>query len=297
MNAGTVPEDVKAYLSAVRARLDDLPVDERDDLLADVEPSILDSAEESDAPVELRLGPPESFADELRAAAGLPPRAQPGAAAGPTLRDRYAAWAARPAPRWARELAPLWWVLRGLVAVGLFDLFYDRSALADDDYAVALAVAAALAVIVSVALGLRRPRRNALLAGVNLVLAFAAPVVLVSAVADVRAGLFDGEVMLVMPTEPMAGFAHDGRSIQNVYAFDRQGRLLQDVRLYDQEGRPLNVEGAQDPNRRAVRTRSGELVFNAFPIRYFEPHTRRVAEPAAGAPDRPAPLVTAPLGR
>ena len=74
MSSGTLSHDVKAYLDAVRTRLDDLPAEERDDLLADVEPSLLDSAGESDVPVERRLGPPDSFADELRAAAGLPPR-------------------------------------------------------------------------------------------------------------------------------------------------------------------------------------------------------------------------------
>jgi uncharacterized membrane protein len=63
MTTGTVSEDVKAYIAAVRARLDDLPPEEREDLLADVEPSILASAEESDAPVALRLGPPHAFAD------------------------------------------------------------------------------------------------------------------------------------------------------------------------------------------------------------------------------------------
>ena len=56
MTTSTVPDDVRAYLSAVRIRLDDLPTEEREDLLADVEPSILESAEESDVPVELVLG-------------------------------------------------------------------------------------------------------------------------------------------------------------------------------------------------------------------------------------------------
>lgn len=292
MNTGTLPEDVRAYLSAVRARLDDLPADERDDLLADVEPSILDSAEESDVPVALRLGPPESFADELRAAAGLPPRAAVGRR---SWRERVAAWWDRPGPRWLRELAPLWWVLRGLVAVGLFDLLYGRSVVADDRYAIALVAAAVVAVLASVALGLRRPRRNAVATAVNLALAFATPLVLANAVADARAGLFDGEATLVVPAAPAPGFLHDGGVVQNVYAFDRRGRLLQDVRLYAQDGRPLNVEGGEDPDRRPVRTRSGELVLNAFPIRYFEPNSRRVADPAAGAPPSPGPLATEPL--
>jgi hypothetical protein len=74
----------------------------------------------------------------------------------------------------------------------------------------------------------------------------------------------------------------DGAPVQNVYPYDRRGRLLHDVRLYDQDGRPLNIgRGQGDPNRRLVVTRRGTTVLNAFPIRYFEPGTRRVAHPDA----------------
>ena len=179
MTTGTVPQDVKAYLDAVRARLDDIPAEERDDLLADVEPSILDSTEESDAPVEVRLGPPDSFADELRAAAGLPPRAEPtDDAPRRGLRERVAAadayFTTSPATRWMRELAPLWWVLRGVVAVGLVEILFSRSIFSGpDSYAILVALAMALTASVSVAIGLRRPRRTAALVVVNVVLALA----------------------------------------------------------------------------------------------------------------------------
>jgi hypothetical protein len=307
MTSGTVPQDVKAYLSAVRARLDDLPAAERDDLLADVEASIRDSASESDAPVELRLGPPESFADELRGAAGLPPRAETAAdALRPGLREQLAAadafFATSPTTSWLRDLAPLWWVLRGIVAVGLFEILYGKSVLGGDGphtYALLVALAVGLAVTVSVAVGLRRPRRNTALVLVNLVLALAAAPVMWNAVSDGRAAVFDDRVVTEARTESApSGLVSDGDPVENVYAFDREGRLLHDVRLFDQNGRPL-VIGAdgQDPNRRAVRTRAGKLAFNAFPIRYFEPGTKRVADPAAGVPAHPSPLTTKPLGR
>jgi hypothetical protein len=68
------------------------------------------------------------------------------------------------------------------------------------------------------------------------------------------------------------------------------------VRLYDGRGRPLEVTiGAGDPGRRPVFERSGGWAFNAFPIRYFEPGTRRVARPNAGPEISPAPLTTRPL--
>jgi hypothetical protein len=86
--------------------------------------------------------------------------------------------------------------------------------------------------------------------------------------------------------------------VVNVYACDRKGRLLQDVRLFAQGGRALDIGADRiDPNRRTVATRAGKLAFNAFPIRYFEPGTRRVAHPDAGAPASPGPLATEPLGR
>jgi hypothetical protein len=304
MTTGTVPEDVKAYLNAVRARLDDLPAEERDDLLADVEPSILDSAEESDAPVELRLGPPHSFADELRAAAGLPPRAETaGNARRPGLRKRLAAADAfvtrSPATRWLRDLAPLWWVLRGVVAVGLLEILYDESVFAEPHgYALVVALAVVLAVTVSVAVGLRRPRRNAALILLNLVLALAAAPVMWDIIGAGRAAAFDDGVVTEAPTGPApSGLVYDGQPVQNIYAFDRDGRLLQDVRLFMQDGRPLEIGAdSEDPDRRTVQTRAGDLAFNAFPIRYFEPGTRRVADPAAGAPARPGPLTTRPPG-
>src|SRR5205085_7569518 len=72
-----VPSEVTEYLAAVRAALDDLPATERDDLLAEVEPSLLYAASETGGNVAARLGPAEDFAAELRAAAGLqlPPSA------------------------------------------------------------------------------------------------------------------------------------------------------------------------------------------------------------------------------
>ena len=301
MTTGTVPEDVKAYLSAVRARLDDLPAEERDDLLADVEPSMLDSAEESDAPVELRLGPPDCFADELRAAAGLPPRAEtPDAAPRRGLRERLATADAflttSPTTRWLRDLAPLWWVLRGLVAVGLLEILVGETVLdRAQPLSYALLVALALAVTVSVAVGLRRPRRNAALIVVNLVLVLAAAPVIWNAISAGRDAVVNDAVVTEAPPEP--GLLYDGAPVQNIYAFDRQGRLLQDVRLFMHDGRPLEIgAGGEDPNRRMVQTRAGDFAFNAFPIRYFEPGTKRVADPAAGAPDRPGPLITKPLG-
>ena len=50
-----VPPEVSEYLAAVRAALDDLPATERDDLLAEVEPSLLDAASETGGSAPVRV--------------------------------------------------------------------------------------------------------------------------------------------------------------------------------------------------------------------------------------------------
>jgi hypothetical protein len=115
----TTTPDVERYLAAVRDELRDLPDAEREDLLRDVEPSLAEAADESDAPLETRLGPPSEFAAELRASAGLPPVPVGAPVRPPTVRERLAVLAgsrhARVAWSVTRELAPLWWLIRGYV--------------------------------------------------------------------------------------------------------------------------------------------------------------------------------------
>ena len=44
-----------------------------------------------------------------------------------------------------------------------------------------------------------------------------------------------------------------------------------------------------------LRTATGEAVLNSFPVRYFEPGTRRVANPVAGPQVTPPDVVTPSL--
>ena len=69
--ATALPPEVEAYLAAVREELQDLAPAERDDLLTEVEDSLLESAAESGGSLTARLGHPADFAAELRSAAGL----------------------------------------------------------------------------------------------------------------------------------------------------------------------------------------------------------------------------------
>ena len=106
-----VPPEVSEYLAAVRAALDDLPATERDDLLAEVEPSLLDAAFETGGNVSARLGPAEEFAAELRTAAGLqvPPRRTHDE---PRLLRAARRLVRDPRVQELRRLAPIWWLVR-----------------------------------------------------------------------------------------------------------------------------------------------------------------------------------------
>ena len=73
----------RRYLEQVRAALADLPEAERDALLADVESHVAEVSEETGDELVARLGSPDGFAAELRAAAGLPPRTPQPAATPP----------------------------------------------------------------------------------------------------------------------------------------------------------------------------------------------------------------------
>jgi hypothetical protein len=277
--------DVVAYLASVREHLADLPSPDRDDLLAEVAASVHDAAVEGS--IEERLGSPDRFAEELRLAAGLAPTParrrrldlrRLGSSAGAHLRA-------------LRDLEPIWWAIRGYVAVTALGFatgwsylhpaiprFVNSPSDARDGALVSI-----LAVIVSVALGLWLRRRASPLRRLSLLFDGLA-LALVIPVALHVARTHPVYQTYVYSAPPAAGLLYDGRSIENIYPYTRDGRLLHDVLLYDQTGRPLAVNpGDTDPNRRVLHTAAKYVpIFNSFPIRYFESGTHRVAHPNAG---------------
>jgi hypothetical protein len=116
----TLTGAVAIYLAQVRAELSDLPPGELEDVLDDVSGHLTEVAGEFDseptiADLQERLGTPRQYADELRTAAGYPPRAQPVA-------DRDAG---RKSLRWgliAATAGPFF------VAVGIFAWEYGTTA-------------------------------------------------------------------------------------------------------------------------------------------------------------------------
>ncbi|HEV3478262.1 MAG TPA: hypothetical protein VG144_02305, partial [Gaiellaceae bacterium] len=311
----SMPPEVATYLAAVRESLADLPPLERDDLLAEVEASLADAAAETGSSLTSRLGPPDRFAAELLAAAGLQ-RTPIAAGERSRLADRARALAARLAahPRaaaWrsvARELAPIWWVARGYLVVGALAWALDNDAGRSTRYPIIpsfgsaeagvalIAAAVALSVFVGLRMRGRRPRFPRLAVLVNVALALAAvPVALEVTRAQDDLVSAASVPPAVVEADVPDGLLYDGVRVTNVYPFSRDGRLLHDVLLYDSQGRPLELRAPRrlDPDRRVPVARGNRPVFNAFPIRYYEPGTRRVARPNA-APRVELPSILTP---
>jgi len=290
--------DVAAYVDAVRSRLADLPAEERDDLVADVEASLLESGETPKLP-------PQEFAAELREAAGLDPAAPASVEGSPldSLRawvssERVASWRAT-----AGELAPIWWLARAYVAVVLLAVASNQGwpIGADQQYnevslemsVFALLIAAGF----SIWLGLRGRREarshRRLAVAANAVLALALLPVAAFSLAQLDYGHLGSSAVYV---EPVPGLVLDGAPIRNMYPYTRDGTPLFDVLLYDETGRPLDVlTGPDDMSRRILDTVNGTQLFNSFPIRYFEAGTTTVARPELAPPITVPKLVTPPL--
>ena len=299
--AAHVPSDVETYLARVRAALADVPADERDDLLAEVEASLHETASESGGSVAAQLGPPEDFAAELRSAAGLHPSAAPPAAG---LRETIERLANSPrvagSLRSLRELAPIWWAVRGYVAVAALALAAGASwsvahgAVPRIGNAKLGAIAILVAVAASIALGLwSRRTAQARLALSVLNVALLAAVVPVAVHLSHRTQPAVA-TQIVVQTEIVPGLAYNGTPLDNVYPYSRDGRLLHDVLLYTGAGTPLNLRAkSYDPLRRILFTKAGGRIYNAFPVRYYQPGTTTVLCPNAG-PNVKVPRITTP---
>lgn len=298
MNGTTLDRpDVAAYLEAVRSRLADLPAEERDDLVADVEASLLESGE----PPTLS---PQDFATELREAAGLAPET-PITAETPVL-DSLRSWLASDRAAsllaTARELAPIWWLVRAYVAVAALAIVggwgwpigTDTANPINMDATVVLFV---VATAISVWLGLRRRSAGGRLSlAVNIALALAALPVAVLSLDQLSNG--GGYVETFVSVEPVAGLAYNGAPVHNLYPYTRDGKLLFDVLLFDENGQPVDVvPGPEDTTRRILGTADGSPVLNSFPIRYYEPGTTTVARPDLSPPVIVPEIVTPELGR
>src|ERR1700674_3494281 len=297
-------DDVATYASSVRAALSDLPPDQAEVLLEDLEDHLREVASEAGGPLTERLGPAEQYAQELRAAYGAT-RAG-GKRQDPGLRDLRLAVRAVKASAWFMqvraflpELRPAWWVLRAYIVVLLlteaFSRNYNLRPIPNPFSSRGLLemVAAAIAIVVSIRLGRRNgalAKRGRLLAiGGNVMIALIAIPVLA------RIGIF--------PSIAVMEFGVRGQSQQlilpsgvvtNIYAYSRDGKPLTDVLLYDQEGRPLTTS----PNVGDVTTEypvgaDGQPITNAYPLRQQHLNGDPVSAPRVALPPWPTASPTA----
>lgn len=252
----SISEQASAFAAQVRASLNYIAPEELDDLLdglgAEIEERLADGGE---------LGDPAQYAEELRQAAGLQPRPE-GSEAVPEprrspretladIRTRATGWLGdTPARRGLRDflvtLRPVWWILRGIVlaAFVLFLLGYPLFG----SFTVSLpALLLTLGfAVVSVQWGrgrwlprtwLRRARTVASVLAIALLLPFG-----VWFMGAMPAGaVLMGTTNVVEVDNSAPGLTHNGRLIQNVFAYDCEGKLLDAVRLYDQEGNAIST--------------------------------------------------------
>jgi hypothetical protein len=263
MTTSTTTAESDAYLAAVRVELDDLPEEERTDLLEDLAQHLADMEAErapDGPPLTALLGPPDRYAAELRAAADLPPRTERKATKD-TLRARLGrTFPARISRRlWQHrataqvreflpELKPAWWVLRGYLLVAIPALWSPNG---QDDFPVPTVGGSGLlgfwftvaAIVGSVWFG-RRPlgrlQRQMVLVG-NVVLVIFALTLMDSMdhrMSPASAGTFAAVPEVQSPYR----LSSQHGPVTNIFPYASDGTPLDGVLLYDQDGRPLRTE-------------------------------------------------------
>ena len=136
MTATAASIEVRDYLAAVSRELADLPAEERDDLLDDLDSHLHEVIAEGEGSLEQRLGPPEAYAAELRASAGL---ASSDRSTANVLHrainslSASAMWRRTAEHPWTRatleflpQLRPAWWIVRAWLAAGIAAGFYRQ---------------------------------------------------------------------------------------------------------------------------------------------------------------------------
>jgi HAAS len=307
-----------AYLAEVRRHLGALTDDERDDLLDDLIAHVHQVAADDERPLEESLGPPEAFAAELLASAGLTAE-MPAPRRGLIARARGGTDAAveairrQPAGRavldFLPELQPAWWLVRGWLLVYLLTTWSNSDFTSSFPFPEVLGswvlggMAVAVGAILSVRLG-RRQTRTRWIWVVNAA-AILSAVFLAGELNDGRTIYIDetdagGDVYIDQAYIPEPGLQHsDGSSISNVYAYDASGQPLDRVRLYDQDGRPIEVYPGYDVNGQALSVEpvigaDGQKVTNVYP-QHQSTTPRFPGDPAGGIAVPPPVVGVAPL--
>jgi len=261
--------EVRSFVERVRGHLGDLDEETRDELAGGLEADIAELVADRGPDA---LPDPKAYADELRLAAGLPPRARHsllkrgGHGTGRTWSELVDGWLDSAGARWRAfvgagwrrpawellvVLRPAWWIFRAWLAVELFDGWFGRgwplTPVPSLRGPVIGALVLALAALVSVQIGRGHwwpgsrsaggASRRLVLLGLNVFAIAVAPGILGS---FPNAGAFTG-----MDDDGAYYFRHgvfnNGSVVCNLQPYDAQGRPLQGVQLLDERGHPLEV--------------------------------------------------------
>lgn len=256
----TAQDEIAVYVEGVRLALAGLPAETRDELLEDLPEHLAEVLAEGGGSLVDRLGPPDVYAAELSASAGL------GAASAPPpsdVRSRARATAARHRARLAARLSgtdefvgrllgyprardflvllrPAWWVLRGYLAAMAVSFVMEESESPvgllpriNGDLPPGLLLLG-VAVIGSVWLGSRggpasRGKRRALKLASSVLVFFAI------------IGFFEADEAARRDFYEQVGQVESKYdNVRDVFIYDRDGTLLTGVQLYDQEGRAVH---------------------------------------------------------
>lgn len=270
----TIAAEVREFLTAVTAQLDDVPKDERHEILDGLEADLNDLVAEQGPQA---LGDPKAYARELRLAAGLAetrkkrnrrPLRESAMAFLDGMHARFDALVTRvpgdvrPIVQW---LQPLWWVVRAWAAVQLLVITRATDGIVPTlgGFGWLLLVAA---IVASVLLGLGRLwpggkrglSARLIMIGLNCV-AVAVTITAPSEIANHKwmkafddgyttASLDAGEgsVNGGAPISEQAGIYANGKWISNIYPYTADGKPMVGVQLFDQDGKPINIVAATE---------------------------------------------------
>ncbi|MEV4655397.1 hypothetical protein [Micromonospora sp. NPDC049301] len=245
-------QEITDYVARVRAALADLPPGQRDELTEDLADHLAEVAAESEGTLVERLGEPETYAAELRAAAGAPASGrnldQRVASAVVRARGRLRAIDTRLGPPlgyetasdFLRLLRPGWWVLRGYLAAMLVTVISTGGSFGllprfGGELLAGLIMLVGF-LLVSIWLGRRSTRlsrwpRWALHAGSVVLVVFALSA-LMQAEDRMRYGDYG-----IDPTSINGPYDQ----VRDVFVYDSEGRLVENARLFDQNGNPIRL--------------------------------------------------------
>jgi hypothetical protein len=294
--------DVATYAASVRAALADLPRDQAEVLLEDLEDHLREIAEEVGGPLTDRLGSPEQYANELRAAYG--------AAQGnrrrqdPLLRDLQSvrAWVSR--STWFRqvraflpELRPAWWVLRAYLAVLVLTAAlspgYDLGPIPNlgTKHGLAEILLTGVAIWLSVRIGrgkqpIAKPARL-LAVSANVVIALAGVAILASMARFANPAM----IGTASPEQQTVTVALAAGQVTNIYPYSQDGKPLTNVLLYDQDGNPITVQQGE-PQTTYPTGADGKAITNAYPLTQRHANGDAVVAPRVAFPPWPTPSAT-----